>query len=268
MQIPISVNRSKAAGPAAGSRWARPAASVCRERRVGAGSPARCSCPAGAPLPLWARLPPSPPRTACTFRPAPAPAPARGDLSPGMPSSSPCSQQLLSAGSWDALILHRDLPRPHLSYISPAWKKGVSLGRELGVSLAGCVAAEAAVEGTAGLGWVSGAGCPAGCTPHSHTDPRVVILGGKVLLSHSGARLNPPASPAPALVCHTAAMRHRPSGAGTDPGGRRLCWCLVDGSQASKNTARTTAWLEMSHTRTPAPNRQGKPVPGGPGQDW
>lgn len=47
---------------------------------------------------------------------------------------TPSSHQLLNPGSWDALILRRDLPGPHLSYIKPAWKKGVSLRRELGIS--------------------------------------------------------------------------------------------------------------------------------------
>lgn len=143
MQIPISVNRSKAAGPVAGSCWAGPAARVCRERQWEP-LPCKVQPPAGAPAPP-ARLP-RPPRDSL--------ARLLGQISLLSPLPAAAQHRVR-----DALLLRRALPRPHLSCISPAWKKEASFSWEPGVSgwnpLAGRVAAEAAVEGAARLGWVA-----------------------------------------------------------------------------------------------------------------
>lgn len=171
MQIPISVNRSKAARPTACSRYAGPAASVWRGARRGRGpvgsrpeqgeagweraavqGAAAESCPGWSPpcpggagkggCGAWLSLCPllGLPTSSAPVVPTPpsvrsfswdarwSPAPLLALL------LTPSSHQLLNPGSWDALILRRDLPSPHLSYINPAWKKGVSLRQELGIS--------------------------------------------------------------------------------------------------------------------------------------
>lgn len=142
MQIPISVNRSKSGkthclqppGWAGGQR----AAGSAPGPAAGAGGAG--TAPQGAAGTwgtwTWGWAPSLSPLSPDSLRLPLLPSqllPVRGLLAPA-PPLTPRSQQLPSAGSGDALILRKDLPNPHLSYINPGREKGVSVRRELGIS--------------------------------------------------------------------------------------------------------------------------------------